>query len=139
MDDALEMLQQHYRAVHPTKAFYRNRECESLEQYNLDVEEVFENHNLARAEADPQYDWRQLRATVTNWKRQAEMYGVSYMNPNTVAEVERRVEEHYANQPAPDVAVNVWGDGVAAAAPRPFDPAEAALEVEVADPIVDGF
>lgn len=109
MDEALEVLRQHYRAIHPTKGFYQNREIENLEAYNLTVEELFEQNNAGPRDGDPQYDWRHLRSQVTRW-RQEEQRGNAYIHPDTVNEVERRVEEHFAANPvqeAPPGAVRI--------------------------------
>lgn len=135
MDDAIDQLQQHYRAVHPTKAFYRNRELESLEAYNQTAEELMEQDNLAAPEAEPQYDWRHLRSMVRRW-RELEQQGRIYYNEAALSEVERRVEEHFANQPAeqaPEVAAAV---ARAVRAAYFGDVAEAPL---VAQPVPDGI
>ena len=44
IDDVLDKLAQHYRGMHPTKAFYRNNQLENLETYNLTLQEVFDRY-----------------------------------------------------------------------------------------------
>ena len=130
MDDAIDQLQQHYRAVHPTKAFYRNRELESLEQYNQTAEELMEQDNLAAPEAEPQYDWVHLRSMVRRW-RELEQQGRVYYNEATLSEVERRVEEHFANQPAEQA------QEAAIPVPRLYRPVNVGAGLPLVDPAFD--
>lgn len=130
MDEAVDVLRQHYRAVHPTKAFYESREVESLEAWNLTGDEVMEQHNLGSAE-NPNYDWRGLRNTVNRYND--DRYG-RYTNDAAVAEVTRRVEEYEAANPPQAEAMHrvvEWAADVpvarAAVPIIPFD--EAVLEV----------
>lgn len=101
MDDAIYRLRQHFRAIHPTKVFYESDYSANLEGYNLTVEEIFEGSNIARGDAAaPEYDWRHIRAQVHTWRRNQER-GNDYLDPAVLDEVERRVNEWFANQPAP--------------------------------------
>jgi hypothetical protein len=122
MDEALDVLRQHYRAVHPTKGFYVNREIERLEQYNLTADEYMQGYSIGGVDGGPQeYDWRTLRNQIQRYGGDNMGYG-AYLNPDTVAEVTQRVDDHYANQPPePErgVAGNILRDAIA---PRPGGP-----------------
>jgi hypothetical protein len=102
MDEALDQLHLHYRAVHPTKGFYRSREIESLESYNLTPDEYMESYNIGSAE-NPEYDWRTLRNQIQRTRENEERFG-GFIAPAVVDELERRINEHYDNQPQAEQA-----------------------------------
>lgn len=139
MDEALDQLRQHYRAVHPTKVFWENDIAGNLESYNQTADELMENFNMARGD-QPEYDWRHLQSTVRSHRSNQERGLTVFLHSDTVDELERRVNEHYANNPAPAPdeamprlaqAFQQYDAGIRAE-PPPFD--DGLVEVDLADP-----
>lgn len=132
MDEALDQLRQHYRAVHPTKVFWENDIAGNLESYNQTADELMESFNLRRGDQEPEYDWRHLQSAVRSHRSNQERGLTVFLHNDTVDELERRVNEHYANNPAPapdEAAPRVF---LNRAEPPPFD--DGLVEVGLADP-----
>lgn len=87
MDEAVDQLRQHYRAVHPTKAFYEHREMESLEQYNRTADEFCEQYLY---DEGGRFDWRAIAHEITRQRRWHDE-GRGYLDPEVIVEVEARV------------------------------------------------
>lgn len=131
MDDAIDRLRQHHRAVHPTKVFYENDYAANLETYNLTVDEIIESNDASRPGAEqPYYDWRHIRAQAQRWRQQQDRGNV-YIKPETLDELEQRVTEWFANQPQEQAQE-------AAPPANPFGQARLVMD-ELALPEDDGF
>lgn len=94
MDEAIDQLQQHYRAIHPTKAFYRSANLEALELYNTSAQEFVDRYTAETADGnDPVVNWPSVRAETRRY-RQWQDNGLKYLDRDVLVELEALVDLH---------------------------------------------